>query len=38
MNDTLGYSPIAKLEDSAYIIPINENYNAYKCLITGFES
>lgn len=38
MKDQLGYSPLAKLEDSAYIIPINEKYNAYKCLISGFET
>lgn len=38
MIDKLGYSPIAKLDDSCYIFPINEKYNSYKCLVSGFQS
>jgi hypothetical protein len=38
MEDKLGYSPLAQLEESAYITPINETYNSYNCLITGFQS
>lgn len=38
MNDKLGYSPLAKKEDSCYIVPVNEKYNNYNCLISGFTS
>lgn len=38
MKDKLGYSPIAEMDDSCYIIPINEKYNSYKCLVSGYCS
>jgi len=36
--DYIGKCPISGLEDSCYITPINEHYNSYKSLITGFET
>lgn len=38
MKDELGYSPLAKKEESCYITPINETLNAYNCLVSGFTS
>ena len=38
MTDKLGYSPLAKMEDSCYITPISETKNGYRCLISGFFS
>jgi hypothetical protein len=38
MNDKLGYSPLVKKEDSCYIVPINEKYNQYNCLVSGFQT
>lgn len=36
--DYLGYSPLVKKEDSCYITKINEKYNNYNCLVSGFTS
>ena len=38
MIDKLGFCPLTKMYDSCYIIPINEKYNSYKSLTSGFES
>lgn len=38
MKDKLITSPLTGTEDSCYVLPLNEKYNAYKCLITGFET
>ncbi len=37
-NGVLGYSPIAEKEESCFITPINETYNSYKCLVSGYQS
>ncbi len=36
--DYIGKCPISGLEESCYITPINDDYNSYKSLITGFET
>lgn len=38
MKDKIGKSPLTGHEDSCYITPLNETYNSYKCLVSGFES
>lgn len=37
-NGVLGYSPVAEKEESCFITPINETYNSYKCLVSGYQS
>lgn len=38
MKDELITSPLTGIEQSCYVLPINEKFNAYKCLVTGFET